>query len=698
MLTGLDDVDWASMRHAYGSAAEVPAMIRALASPDAAERTKALSDFYSAVHHQGDIYRCTTASLPFLFALAADPANPGRAEVVGLVADIGREAVERCESDWSDDDDASDPEYADLIDHVAAARAVRANGDLFFGFATDPDPAVRRSGITGLGHIVESPGRAAAALRDRLPAEAGVVERLLVVETMATLALRHPERRAEAQAWLAELAADPGTDPETRIAALVHRARCSPAETAVGLVPAVVGLLQAGDAVSPPLRTPKPERATGDPEIADAFEHLDRMNQIHAPTTTLLRTLHEVLGAEVPQRTALLTEQLRNPDPGAVIDAIRMAVDLMKTWRGNHSELVTHLATHLRSPHHRVAAEAAAALHTCHAIAEPAREALFAHVAVLGAAGWEATEPEARRAHQEAVRALAALGDVRVVPILVRAFDREADDWRATDAAGALVGVAPELTPRLCAQLRRLDLNRPAVGSTTRSVLAALAKTAPDAWARTAIVTVLRDAVGWERWDLVAVALESVAAFGPAAAVGPSGALMSEIRALAGSAEPNVRAAAVSALWAVGRDLGEALPLLVGRLGEGSRSVFAVMEAADILGAIGPPAAAALPALRAHLSNDYDWVRAHCAAAIWGIAGAPEAPAVLGVLLPAMAANPSTANLVVACLDRMGPHAEPAVPLLREQLALPQRGGRFADITHDEELQRLGRVVLARFA
>jgi hypothetical protein len=113
---------------------------------------------------------------------------------------------------------------------------------------------------------------------------------------------------------------------------------------------------------------------------------------------------------------------------------------------------------------------------------------------------------------------------------------------------------------------------------------------------------------------------------------------------------------------------------------------------------IGLPAAAVLPRLRELLAHSYEWVRVHCAAAIWEISGEAEAPAVLEALLQAWAQNPATANHVVACLNRMGPAAEPALPQLRAQLALPQRGGRFASIGNDEELQRLSRDIIGRLS
>ncbi|MEV5831907.1 hypothetical protein AB0L25_40780, partial [Spirillospora sp. NPDC052242] len=81
MFSGLHDIDWASMGHAYGSAEEVPALLLALASSDSEERRKALSRFYGAIHHQGDVYPCTTASLPFLFELADDVTTPDSDDV-----------------------------------------------------------------------------------------------------------------------------------------------------------------------------------------------------------------------------------------------------------------------------------------------------------------------------------------------------------------------------------------------------------------------------------------------------------------------------------------------------------------------------------------------------------------------------------------------------------------------------------------
>jgi hypothetical protein len=124
---------------------------------------------------------------------------------------------------------------------------------------------------------------------------------------------------------------------------------------------------------------------------------------------------------------------------------------------------------------------------------------------------------------------------------------------------------------------------------------------------------------------------------------------------------------------------------------------FRVLDAAGVFGQIGPPAAAALPRLRELLTHDYEWVRVHCAAALWEIGGEAETSTVLETLLQAWAENSATANHVVACLERMDLAAEPALPYLHTQLALPERGGPLTSIADDEELQRAARAIIGRF-
>lgn len=580
------------------------------------------------------------------------------------------------------------------MDYVGAARAVRERAQTFVDFASDPDRLVRRAAIPGLGLFLDDTERATTVLRALLAEETGVVERLLVMEAMATLAIRLTAAAHDAKAWFAELSADPEAEPTIRLAAVVQRARCAPQQVNADTVSTVIGLLRQ---IPPTATTPdqawrnRPNEAAPaterPPQIAAAFADMQRESRVHSPTTDLLRTLHQVLVGRVPERAALLAEQLRGPDPGTRLDAIRMSGELMKRWRGEYTSLITLVAEHLDVTHHEIAAEAAAVLDACHPIAERAREALAEYVAAHGPDVWAAPQPHLRRAYQEAVVALARLRDVRAVPSVLTALDSGVDEWRAVQVAGCLPQAAEQLVPRLCEHLRRVDVTLHQVEMSARSILSALAALG-DPVALPLITETLATAQRHEQGRIMCSALQALGAFGPAAA--PA---LDTVRPLIAATDGHVRLAAVGALWAVSRDQQEIMPLLDDLL---TQPTFWVMLAADILGEIGPPAAVALPRLHERLTDSYEWVRVHCAAAIWDIGGETQAATVLDILLQAWQQNPATANHVVTCLNSMAPAAEPALPQLIAELARPERGGRLTSIDNDEELQRLGRAIVAR--
>lgn len=315
MINDVDSVDWSSMGHAYGPAVDVPVWLRAMASPDPEVRERAFGDFCGAAHHQGDVYVCTVASLPFLFALADDPATPDRASVVGLLVSIGRESVDR-----DDGGVRFAPDGTASTACTDGAAMMRDRSEAFVAYAADADPGVRRAAIAGLGLFIDDADRAVGVLRSRLPAASGIAERLLVVGTTADLALRLPAARADATAWLRGLADDTSADADVRLAALVHHARCVPEAVGDDTVPVAVGLLRRLTPAPPPgtdekrcrsgsgtrACTPAPDTASPDtpPQIVAAFADMERHNRVHAPTTPLLRALHKVLDHRVPERTA----------------------------------------------------------------------------------------------------------------------------------------------------------------------------------------------------------------------------------------------------------------------------------------------------------------------------------------------------------------------------------------------------------
>lgn len=648
MFSGLQDVDWASMHHAYGSAEEVPALLEALRSPNPEIRHQALSDYYGKVLHQGSVYPSTTASLPFLLELGGDPATPGRAEIIELLVDIGVSAAEYADYD--------------MQDPIDALTFLRAHAEAFAGFAEDPICQVRKAALPALGLLLDDADRALTLLQN---IKFCLPERLLAAKTTATLAQRLPAVKPAATAWLAGLTGE----PEFRLAAVIHRAACTPEEISDDVVPAALRLLREIADAAPP-EQPWPESPPAEPPaagvppfVAAAFEDMARANRRHALTTDLLQTLHELLDTRVPQRTDLLIEQLSSPDPGVRLDAIRMTSKFVGAFRGDHSALIRHVAAQLGASNLEVAAEAATLLERHHQIAEPAREAL---AALLTADGWLSR----RRLHQKATMASARLGDARALPSLLAALDNDVDAWLAVQVAGALPQAADQLAPRLVDRLRGADLSS---DWPSNAILSALTRLAHPC-ALPVVTDTLAATAEQQNWAVVQSALAALRAVGPAAA-----SALPEIRSVVAADDTWTRAAAVTTLWAVGGDRDEVLPLALALL-----DTYAQREAADVLGEIGQPAAEALPRLRELLTADYEWTRVHAAAAIWDISGEPEA--VLETLLQAWKSNPSTGNHVAACLKRMGPAAAPALPQIRAELARPERGGWAGTIDNDQEL------------
>jgi hypothetical protein len=113
----MEDIGWDSMEHAYGPADEVPVLIRGLVDPDPAVRERALDAMYGAVHHQGDVYDCTPATVPFLLEALTTTGVPGRDGIAGLLASIG--AAE----EWP----VRDERVARARDLIAAADLGRAD-------------------------------------------------------------------------------------------------------------------------------------------------------------------------------------------------------------------------------------------------------------------------------------------------------------------------------------------------------------------------------------------------------------------------------------------------------------------------------------------------------------------------------------------------------------------------------------------
>ncbi|MFJ7960778.1 PBS lyase [Streptomyces sp. NPDC096319] len=693
MLTGIEEVDWASLGHAYGPADDVPELLRGLASADPAERETALDGMYGAVHHQGDVYDSTLACIPFLLELVADPGVQDRGGIVELLTSIG--GIELDDDEELDELGSEDEEFIPAANYAMAAAAIAAGADVFLGLASDADPEVRLAAPCALASLHPEPERVLTLLRERLTVERDTEVRLALVASVGRIALRHASLRAETVEWLDWLARA-AQDPGLRLAALAQRARCAPADIPDDVVPWVTGLLEEIRTSAHRAATPGGERAATPSLIGQVRELLEE----HAAgrpapwTEELLRILHAALDDRVDDRIALILAQLRSPDWGQRSDAIWLCGGLIRVWRGRYEEVVRLVGAQLQDPEPRLREAATSFLERLFELGAPAADALAARLA----AGPGAVPPGpgqgfvGRSGRDGALLALARAGDTRAVPLLARALEEPEVRRELLYAMDGLGPSAAMLAPPLRRRLAEVELDE-RLYDRAAPLLYALAAVR-GAQALPEVLRVLRGAPANRRDWVREAALRTLAAFGPAAREA-----VPDIRRLLAAESAGVATTAARALWAAEGDRGDVLPALERWLRPGTQGAD-WCAAAQALGEIGPAAAGAAPALRPGLASRDLWVRVRSAAALWRVSG--EAAASLPVLLAAWEENRHARLDIAECLAEMGPAASGAQLVILTELTRRRRhnaregASGSHDIHVDEKLLTLCRAALAR--
>ena len=79
-------LDWNKYSHAYGSAKDVPEMIRGLASNDKSVRENSMYSLCSSIAHQGTVYDATVHAIPFLLELLSAPRVADKSDLLQFLA------------------------------------------------------------------------------------------------------------------------------------------------------------------------------------------------------------------------------------------------------------------------------------------------------------------------------------------------------------------------------------------------------------------------------------------------------------------------------------------------------------------------------------------------------------------------------------------------------------------------------------
>ncbi|MFD6225709.1 hypothetical protein ACFWFZ_02310 [Streptomyces sp. NPDC060232] len=143
----LDHVQWHDLTHAYGPAADVPELIRALYTDDDTAEA-AVHELYGNIHHQGTVYPASAPAVPFL-AHAVLHAPRRRDELLMLLAALADH----------DPQDTESPDWPGSPVAAICAELTRLLPDLLPCLG-DPERAVRRAAL-----------RVVAAVAGLLPAE-----------------------------------------------------------------------------------------------------------------------------------------------------------------------------------------------------------------------------------------------------------------------------------------------------------------------------------------------------------------------------------------------------------------------------------------------------------------------------------------------------------------------------------------------
>lgn len=207
-LVGLDDVPWAELEDAYGPATAVPSQLRALTSPDEADRRWALEALDACIHHQGSVYDASTAAVPFLIKLAADRRVHHREHILELLCGIAVHQPAGC-----------------LVNGAFRWRseaydAVRDGAPIYIELLADDDPAVRCATAFVLAFLEPADERALPALVARLAAEPDVTAR-----ASAMLALGYLSRYAKTEEHTGLMTGALGAEPLERTCAALALAQ-----------------------------------------------------------------------------------------------------------------------------------------------------------------------------------------------------------------------------------------------------------------------------------------------------------------------------------------------------------------------------------------------------------------------------------------------------------------------------------------
>lgn len=670
----LDEVDWGRFHHAYGTADDVPDLLRALSARDQQRASASLSTLWNLVRHQGGSSAPAALAVPFLLRAAAERAVHNRAQLLLLAAEAGHRnhfgrdrREDLLQVGYLPEEAAFDSSgYPAQWTLQAARDALTAGAPLLIELLDDPDPAVRAYAAYALATAASPPSRVRHELRAKLAVEREPSVRISLVLAVTQLAVEHADDPGIA-AWTQQLWTGQGNPADVRLAGALAWLCATQARPPAALLDLLTALAGA----------PAAQWLQDVPWPDDIDYH-----------GGLAAWLVSFLGEEPEAQARLTARLIAQPDHIVAASACRAAHDIARVWRTRTEEMLGLLAGCLD---HRDRTVRMAAIRLLARGGVVPAQAADPVAAVL-----DENDPELRA---WAAATLAHRGDARAVAPLTDLLTRTECPWPCAWTASS----AP---PQ-----RLLDMLSPYAGALLPTVMYRIAQPGTGYW-RHVRHDLLHGLATWHNQAAdAAVALTDLLVqpgedqhiiatvlgrIGPAATIAVP--VLDELLARASAELVGVLA------WARWRITGErtaqtarTLALMAGTPPHGP-------EGLRLLADLGPAAAAHASIIRARLTDSYEWIRAEAAHALWRCTGdtADTVPVLVRLLdgYPYLRMFAPVHSVVVESLGHIGAPAEPAVPILNRYLEADKRrdcgAQRHDPISWDQHGQRLTAAALSR--
>jgi hypothetical protein len=631
---GIDGIDWSQLRHAYGSAKNIPGLLRASARGDEA----AVDELDGALYHQGgSVGSAATAALPFLAALATDAQVQPRAAIVDIIAALAETA------------NTADARFID----EGWEAAFHQEMPQLLAVLTDEDPVVRRAGAA-LARALPTE-QAIAAILARWPQEPDRVTRWDLVLALGDLAARTANTADTADKGDTTDGADRGE----AIGFLTDQLSSDDEQLALGAVHALAaaGAINPGDHLDLLLRA-----VAGD---------ISGWSQSALGTPAVVSWTGRLLLGDPSAASAYQLRLTEGPaDPDRRIDVARAMGELLDEWRPPAGALLPVLASWLSDPLPELRFRAAFLLGGLGAEAAPCADAL----ARASEDGTVRPWPGRTTVGQAALWALSRIGDRRCLPGLRQQLGEYTGgiDSAVYFPRDTHLPQLPALHEQLIPLSRYSGDLLPAVRECLRQV--ARTGSSPGGWSWTRVAAAWGEAAIDAVPELVALLRHKSTWWWAAQALaemGPGGSAAT--KALRRRAKRSRDAA-----WAYWRVSGDATALIAAcdRDLRADAPHLAFRQAADL----GPLARHHHDLFRQTAGSGSTWARVEAARACWTTAGdATTAVNTLSEIVQPLTAGTydPVALTALRYLTALGPVAAPAVPVAEAVLASPHRYAHF---------------------